>query len=412
MNVPFEFGFLIGVVGLVMFVNSEGKGKFAQYFNKCPTLVWIYFLPAICSSLGIIGNGDTTTYEFAINFMLPGALILLTLSINLQSVFILGPRALGMFFAGTLGIMLGGPIALLLYKALGGPDISILGENAIWRGLATIAGSWIGGGANQAAMLEIYQYSPENYGNMVIVDIVFANLWMSIIFFGIIRKEKLNKWFKADEKELLPLYTENTSDKSAGIDIKHVFYLLSLIFFIVGSVHLIAEYFSNFLLDIADVKNSLYLFLKPFLSSFFWVVTFSTFAGIILSFGKSRNFESNAKAGNIGSFLIYLLVATIGMRMELGGIFDNPWLLFIGATWMMIHVIVLIIFGKILRTPFFYLAVGSQANVGGVASAPVVAAAFHPKLASIGVILSVLGYVVGTYGAIVTAELMRIISTP
>jgi len=410
MNVPFEFGFLIGIVGLVSFLAAEGRGVVGRLFNVVPQLVWVYFLPSICSSLGIIGQSNATVYEFAVNYLLPAALIMLTLSIDLKGTLRLGPKALWMFFAGTIGIVIGGPIALLVYKTLGGPDVHFVGEEALWRGLATIAGSWIGGGANQAAMLEIYQYSPIKYTNMVVVDIVFANLWMSIIFFGIVKRERLNRWFKASEHELTSLYSNTGTSKGLGSRPKKIFYVLALVFFMVGSVHLLSDHFSMLLSEGISTKSAYYLYLQPFMAPFFWVVTFSTIVGIILSFSKARNFEHSAKAGEIGSFFIYILVATIGMRMDLGGIFDNAWLLLIGFVWMSIHILTLIIFGKVLKAPFFYLAVGSQANVGGVASAPLVAAAFHPKLASVGVVLSVLGYVVGTYGAIIAAELMHLIS--
>ena len=107
---------------------------------------------------------------------------------------------------------------------------------------------------------------------------------------------------------------------------------------------------------------------------------------------------------------IYILVATIGMKMDLGKILDNPGLILIGLIWISIHAGLLILVAKLIKAPYFFLAVGSQANIGGAASAPVVAAAFHPSLATVGALLAVFGYVVGTYGAILCAELMKIAS--
>ena len=129
----------------------------------------------------------------------------------------------------------------------------------------------------------------------------------------------------------------------------------------------------------------------------------------MLSFTKAKNYEG-AGASKIGSVFIYILVATIGMKMDLSKVVDNPGLILIGIVWMLVHIILLIIVAKLIKAPYFFLAVGSQANVGGAASAPIVAAAFHPSLATVGVLLAVFGYVVGTYGAILTAELMRIVS--
>ena len=112
----------------------------------------------------------------------------------------------------------------------------------------------------------------------------------------------------------------------------------------------------------------------------------------------------------LGSVFIYILVATIGMKMDLTLIFDNVGLVAIGFVWISIHVIMLITVAKLIRAPYFFLAIGSQANVGGAASAPVVAAAFHPSLTTVGVLLAVLGYAVGTIGAIVCTMLMQIVS--
>ena len=139
------------------------------------------------------------------------------------------------------------------------------------------------------------------------------------------------------------------------------------------------------------------------------MISIATFLGILASFTKLKTYEG-AGASKIGSIFIYILVASIGMKMDLTKIFDNPGLIVVGLIWMTIHIILLIVVAKLIRAPYFFLAVGSQANVGGAASAPVVAAAFHPSLATVGVLLAVFGYVVGTYGAMLTAELMRIVA--
>jgi uncharacterized membrane protein len=142
-------------------------------------------------------------------------------------------------------------------------------------------------------------------------------------------------------------------------------------------------------------------------SKFFWLIILSTTIGIALSFTKLRNYEG-AGASKIGTIFIYILVATIGMKMDVGKIFDNLGLFLVGGIWMAIHVILLLIVGKLIRAPYFFLAVGSKANIGGAASAPVVAAAFHPSLAPVGVLLAVLGYALGTYGAWMCGLLMQV----
>jgi uncharacterized membrane protein len=139
------------------------------------------------------------------------------------------------------------------------------------------------------------------------------------------------------------------------------------------------------------------------------MISISTLIAILLSFTKVRKLEG-AGASKIGSVFIYVLVATIGMKMDLTMIFDNLGLLAIGLIWMSVHAALLVIVAKLIRAPYFFLAIGSQANVGGAASAPVVASAFHSSLATVGVLLAVFGYAVGTIGAIACTLLMQIIA--
>ena len=146
--------------------------------------------------------------------------------------------------------------------------------------------------------------------------------------------------------------------------------------------------------------------LESLASGFFWLVVIATTIGVGLSFTKFRKYEG-AGASRLGSVFIFILVATIGMKMNIQEIFDNMGLFLIGITWMLFHVIIMIVVAKLVKAPFFFVAVGSQANVGGAASAPVVASAFSPALAPVGVLLAVLGYALGTYGALLCAWMME-----
>ena len=339
----------------------------------------------------------------------------MTLSIDLKAIFNLGSKALIMFFTGTVGIIIGGPIAILLISIFSPETVGGANFDAVWRGLSTLAGSWIGGGANQTAMLEIYQYNPSKYGGMVIVDIVVANIWMAILLIGIGKKEAIDKWLKADTsaiedlKQKVTLFTDKVKRNPSLSDLM---IMLAIAFGTVGFGHFISVYLSSFFGDLVSsisspiIKNT-FSFLD---SSFFWLISIATIVAIILSFTKARNYEG-AGASKLGSVFIYILVATIGMKMDLNQALENPGLIVIGLVWMTIHAILMIIVAKIIKAPYFFLAVGSQANVGGAASAPIVAQAFHPSLATVGVLLAVFGYAIGTIGAIVSTILMELASS-
>lgn len=419
------FGILMLTLGFVFYTSSSKNSFWEKFYKYIPALLMAYMLPAIFTSTGIIAPewnsvnaaGEITEhhsqlYYIASRFLLPAALVLMTLSIDLKAVFNLGPKALIMFLTGTVGIIIGGPLAVLLVSLISPETVGGAGPDAVWRGLATLAGSWIGGGANQAAMLEIYHFNTKNYASFVIVDIVVANIWMAILLLGIGKTEKIDKWLKADSsaietlKEKVSSYAAKTNRNPSLPDLMVI---LSIAFVVVGASHFGADLISDYLINNFDAVSDKTSAMSSFGSQFFWMISIATVLGILLSFTKLKSYEG-AGASKIGSVFIYILVASIGMKMNLTQILDNPGLLIVGLVWMTTHVLLLIIIAKLIKAPFFFLAVGSQANVGGAASAPIVAASFHPSLATVGVLLAVFGYVVGTYGAMLTAELMRIVA--
>lgn len=426
-NDAVTFGVLMISLSFVFYTETIKTGFWSKFYKIVPSLFMVYLIPAIFTTFHIIApewefesptgqivENKSQLYQIASRFLLPAALVLMTLSIDLKTIFNLGSKALILFCTGTVGIIIGGPIAIVVVgffspETVGGTDF-----DAVWRGLSTLAGSWIGGSANQAAMLEIYQYDPKKYGTMVFVDIVIANIWMAILFIGIGKKEKIDQWLKADNtaienlKEKTTAFTKKVDKNPSTTDIIN---MLAIAFGAVGFSHLSAKYLGRFFTDILNdnssqtLKNSL-----SFLgSSFFWLISISTIIAVLLSFTKAKNYEG-AGASKIGSVFIYILVATIGMKMNLLLIFENIGLVVVGLVWMSIHGGLLILVAKLIKAPYFFLAVGSQANVGGVASAPIVAQAFHPSLATVGVLLAVFGYAIGTVGAIICTILMELAS--
>ena len=401
-------GLLMASLGLVFYTSGLKSKGWQTFYKYIPALLMCYMIPAIFNSLGLISSKVSQAYPFAKNYLLPTALVLMTLSIDLKAVFKLGPKALIMFFTATIGIIIGGPIALLVVSSIFPDVLGGVGPDEVWRGLATLAGSWIGGGANQAAMLEVFEYNPEKYGAMVLVDIVVANIWMAFLLLGVGRSDKIDKWLKADNSSIEELKNKMQSFSesiSRNPSLRDLMMILGVGMAATGLAHLFSDILAPAFQQPNPKDNS---FLA---SGFFWIVVLATTFGLILSFTKAKNLEG-AGASKMGSVFVYILVASIGMKMDIVQIFDkkNLAVLLIGLVWMLTHVALLFGVAKWIRAPFFFLAVGSKANVGGAASAPVVAAAFHPALAPVGVLLAVLGYAIGTYGAIFCAQLMELVS--
>lgn len=416
-NDAVTFGILMALLAFVFYTSSLKTGFWSKFYNVVPALLMCYFLPAIFNSLDVISGADSQLYFVASRYLLPAALVLLCLSIDLPAIKKLGPKAIIMFFAGTLGIIIGGPVALYLIGQLS-PDILVdNGADSIWKGLSTVAGSWIGGGANQTAMKEIYGASDTLFSAMIVVDVFVANLWMAFLLYGAGKSDKLDEKLKADNSAITAL-KEKVEAYSKSIEVnpslKQIMVLMGVVFVVVALSHACADVISPALSSFIESsleKNpeSSVKYITSLGSGFFWLVVFSTLGGVILSATKARKMEGYG-ASKFGSLFIYILVATIGMKMDIGELIGNwkvfKYLISIGLIWMLIHIIVLLGVAKLIKAPFFYVAIGSQANVGGAASAPVVASAFSPSLAPVGVLLAVLGYAVGTFGAILCSTLL------
>jgi uncharacterized membrane protein len=247
---------------------------------------------------------------------------------------------------------------------------------------------------------------------MVLVDIVVANLWMAVLLLGIGRKDKIDKWLKADNSAIDRLQ-EKVSGFAASISrnptLTDFMVILGIAFGSVGLAHWGSQYLAETLYANFEAVRDETSFFNTFGGTFFWMVSIATALGVLLSLTPLKNYEG-AGASKVGSVFIYVLVASIGMKMDLKSVFTNPGLMLVGIVWMTVHVLLLVGVAKLIKAPFFFLAVGSKANVGGAASAPIIASAFHPSLASVGVLLAVFGYVLGTYCAILCAILMELAS--
>ncbi len=396
-------GLLITMLALIFVMEKSENYYLKSFFKYVPALLLCYFIPSIFNSLGIISGEDSNLYYIASRYLLPASLVLLTLSIDLQKIINLGPKAIIMFLTGTFGILIGGPLSLIIVSKLA-PNLIPISTDDLWRGLTTVAGSWIGGGANQAAMKEMFNVNDDIFSSMITVDVVVANIWMGFLLYGAGINKKMDAWLKADSSAIEKLKNKLIKFKQENQRIASFtdyMVILAIAFGITGFSHACSDYIAPY------IQNNFPSLSKFSLTSkFFWLIVLATTGGLILSFTKFKKYEG-VGASTIGSIFLYILVATIGMKMNALSILDSPGVFVLGAIWMLVHVSLLLIVAKIIKAPFFFVAVGSQANVGGAASAPVVASAFHPSLAPVGVLLAVLGYALGTYAAWLCGILMQ-----
>ena len=404
-NDAIVFGILISILAFVFTTSKSENSSWKKFYKYIPTLLLCYFIPSIFNSLGIISGEESNLYFVASRYLLPTSLVLLTISIDLPEIKKLGPKAIIMFLTGTVGIILGGPLAILIVSAFAPDVVGGVGPDAVWRGLTTVAGSWIGGGANQAAMKEIFNVGDTLFSSMIAVDVIVANIWMAFLLYGAGINERIDAKFQADNSAITELKEKIEAYRAQILripDLTDTLKVMTVGFGVTAIAHLGADNIAPWISESAPwlAKFSL-------TSKFFWLIVLATTFALGLSFTKARELEG-VGASRYGSLFLYILVATIGMKMNILAIFENPGLFIIGLIWIAFHAILLIVVAKLIRAPFFFLAVGSQANIGGAASAPIVASAFHPSLAPVGVLLAVLGYAIGTYGAWICAILMQV----
>lgn len=358
------------------------------FFQRVPVLVFAYLVPSLLVMAGVI-PAEAPIYGDIMRFVLPASLLLLTLSIDLKGIYRLGPKALILFFSATAGIIIGGPVALFLFQDHLPADI--------WKGFAALAGSWTGGGVNFVAVGVSVGASETLLGMMVIVDVVVAYTWTALLMFFASKYKHIDRMHGADNQmvEELRARVESFQKSTARISTTSDFMVLIGVAF-----------------GAAWLARQIGLWLPPIggiFDSFAWMIVIVTAFGVILSFTPFRAYEG-AGASKLGTLMLYMLIGVIGVKADFTKIAEYPMLIAAGATWMLIHILVVYLVMRFTKAPLFFMAVGSQANVGGVASAPIVASAFHPALATVGVLLGVAGYVVGTYAGLLTAYLMQLIA--
>ena len=395
-------GLIAATLALVFHLSAKSQGFWQKFFSIVPALLLCYFIPALYNTFGVIDGQTTKLYNpVARDVLLPAALVLLTLSIDIKGILRLGPKLLAMFVTGTVGIMLGAVVSFQVMKLISPATM----EGDTWAGMAALTGSWIGGGANMAAMRETFNVNATTFGQFAVVDVLVASL---LLMPGLIwlagRAEKIDARSGADTAAIDDMKRRIADYHARNSRIPTLTDLMVIVgvgLGIVGAAHALGGVASAWCAENISFAKQASLD-----STFVWVVMLSTGAGLALSFTRARELEA-VGASKVGTLFLYFLIACIGMQMDLASLADRPMLLLLGVIWMATHILLLYIVGRLLKAPMFFLAIGSQGNVGAAASAPVVAAAFHPTLAPVGVLLGTVGYATGTVLAYATGLVLK-----
>lgn len=380
------FGFLAALVALV-FWCSELPGC-RRFFRVVPPVIFVYFLPMVATTAGIT-PADSPLYDWTVPYLLLFALFMLMISVDLGSVVRLGGIALFMVAAGTVGIIIGGPISLLLFQGMLPADA--------WQGFAALSGSWIGGTANMAAVAESVGTSADALGPVIVVDTVVGYGWMGVLIAAVglqARFDRRNK-SRTDTIRRTNSRLEELNRERRPLTLRDAAVMIGF-----GMAAAVAA---------RTIGGELPALGDPtILSATTWAVLIVVTAGLVLSLTPLQRFEERG-ASHLGYVALYLLLTGIGAQADLGAVLDAPVYLLAGIVWIVIHVAVLLVAARIARAPLFFVATGSMANIGGAASAPVVAGVYHRAMAPIGLLMAVVGYVFGIYGALLCSWLLGMV---
>jgi len=380
------FAYLAAVVAGIFWLSE--LPRFKKFFAITPPVIYAYFIPTISTTIGITPPASAA-YDWTTRYLLPTALFLLMISVDLKSLARLGGMALFMLVAGTLGIVVGAPVALLLFGGF-------LPDEA-WKGFAALSGSWIGGTANMVAVAESVGTPDSLLGPIIVVDTVVGYGWMGVLLFlsGWQARFDARTRARTDAIEETNRRLAEIEQHRRPLDLRHAVTIIGAGF----AAAVASVWIGSRLPAVGD---------PTIISNTTWAVLVVVTGGLLLSFTPVRRLEE-AGASKLGYTALYFLLAAIGAQADLKAVLEAPAFLAAGAVWISIHVLVLYVAARLIRAPLFFLAIGSMANVGGAASAPVVAGVYHPAMAPVGLLMAVGGYVLGIYAALGCAWLLSLV---
>ena len=369
---------LCGIGALFFLLEERTKWKFFNYF---PPLIFIYAIPAVMSNTGILTK-TSPVYDWLSSTVLPVFLVIMLLKVDVASTVRVMGRGLFVMLFGTAGVVLGAPIAFLL---VGGrlPDDT-------WKAFGTLAGSWIGGTANMAAVTEGLKTSPDGFGLAVLGDNLVYIIWLPILLGSKGFSKGFNRLMRVDSKRMQMLAnTQNeTQEELRSVGMRHFLYLLMLGLFCTWA----ADAFSGKLPE-----------LKPVLTASTWKILLVTTMGLLLSLTPARRIPASHE---LAMALVYIFVANMGAKADVSGLAGSAgWFVIACYVWIAVHGAFCVLGAYLLRVDLHSTAIASAANIGGAASAPVVAAHHNEKLVPASVLMALIGYAGGNYAAFFAAWL-------
>lgn len=368
-------------------VTAEKKTGW-KFFKYVPAVVLLYLISMLLCTLGVWDMESTKpAYSALKNSMTYAMVFCMLLRCDIRKIIKLGPKMLIGFFSASLTIMIGFVVAFLLMKGVIGTDA--------WMGLGALCGSWLGGSGNMVAVQAALEISEADMGYALVIDSIDYSLWVMFLLWAIQLAPKFNKWTKADTKRLDEVSAKLEEDAKANTN-PITFQSLILL---IGSALLVSAIGQN----VGAWLNGL----MPFLDKATWTVLFITVLGLIGAVSPLGKVAGSAEVSNLLLYTVIGLLASRASLLELG---DAPAWILTGFIILAIHAVLMVILSKVLKLDMFTACVASLANIGGTASAPVLAGSYSGSLVPVGILMALLGYVIGTPCGVMVAKIMEMLA--
>lgn len=374
---------LMMIGSAIVYTEKTSRHKLFEFL---PSIVMIYFLVMLFSTFGLWQKSEsvTATYKTVKSNLLPSMIFLMLLSADMREIFKLGKKMLLTFFLASVSIAVGFIGTFTLFHAYFEPDS--------WKAFAALCGSWMGGTANMVAIQGALDLPDAAMGYTLLIDSIDYAIWVMILLALVPFAKKFNMWSKADTSAIDEV-GERLSLKEAE---KRPIAFASL-FFLLGAALLIsalAQY------------GALFLPTTSFLTTTTWIVIIATLAGTLFAMTPFARISGSLELANI---MLYLIVALIASRASFTELTQAPLYIIAGFFIITIHAGIMILFARLFKLDLFSLGVASLANIGGVASAPILASAYSKALIPIGVLMAMMGYIVGTFGGLMVGKVLKMI---
>ena len=375
---------LIFITSTIVFIEKKSRHKLFEYL---PSIVIIYFSVMLFSTFGLWQKTEsiTTTYKFLKSNLLPAMIFLMLLSADMREIFKLGKKMILTFLLASVSIAIGFIGMFTLFHTYFEPNA--------WKAFAALSGSWMGGTGNMVAIQGALNLPDAALGYTLLIDSIDYAIWVMILLALVPFAKKFNHWSKADTSVI-----DEVGERLALREEKKSTMTPLSVFVLLGSsllVSLLAQFLAT------------YLPTTSFLTTTTWVVIIATVTGILSAMTPLAKISGGTQ---LGSMMLYLIVALIASRANFAELTEAPLYIIAGFVIIIIHALIMLLFAKLFRLDLFSLGVASLANIGGVASAPILASAYSRALIPIGVLMAMMGYIVGTFGGLLVGKVLEMIS--